>query len=128
MNILGIGVDIVELSRIRLALNRSGSKFIEELLNRNEIAQNTERVMAVPFIAGRLAAKEAVAKALGTGFNGFHWHEIEIYNHPNGQPFVVLVGRADLIASQKNIVSCLVSISHSEHFAISYSMALIQGE
>jgi holo-[acyl-carrier protein] synthase len=126
MKILGIGTDLVELNRIDLALNRSGKGFVEELMNKNERANEGDRILSIPFLAGRLAAKEAVAKALGTGISGLHWHEIEIYNGPTGQPHVNLIGRANLIAMEKNIKTCLVSISHSEHFAIANSLTLIE--
>ncbi len=126
MKILGIGTDIVELSRIEQALSRSGQGFTEELLNKNERTDEADRISSISFLAGRLAAKEAIAKALGTGISGLHWHEIEIYNGPTGQPHVNLIGRANLIATEKNIKTCFVSISHSEHFAIANSMTLVE--
>lgn len=122
---LSTGVDLVEISRIELALYRSGFQFIEELLNNNEIIENRLRITNPSFIAGRLAAKEAVAKNLGTGFDGFHWHEIEIQNTKTGQPFVKLLRRAYQVALKRKMTTFNITIAHSQNYAIAYSMAFV---
>jgi holo-[acyl-carrier protein] synthase len=124
MKIVGIGVDLVELGRVDLALQRGGSGFVDELLNTNEQQAAGRRIESTAFIAGRIVAKEAVAKALGTGFNGFHWHEIEIGNDVTGRPVARLLGRAARIAQTHQITKCLISITHTAHYATAQALAV----
>lgn len=124
MKIIGVGTDLVEISRIELALSRSGSGFINELLNKDELQVEAERIRSVSFIAGRIAAKEAVAKAIGTGLTGFHWHEIEISNDAAGRPTAQLRGRANQIAKTRGVDTCLISISHTTHYATAQAVAV----
>lgn len=75
--IIGIGVDIIEIARIKEAVELNES-FIEKLFSKNEIEYLQTRNLRAEYIAGRFAAKEAVSKALGTGFRGFNMKDIEV--------------------------------------------------
>jgi len=124
MRIVGIGIDLVELDRVDLSLQRSGPGLVDELLNTNEQQAAGRRIESTAFIAGRIAAKEAVAKALGTGFNGFHWHEIEVRNNVTGRPVARLLGRAARIAQAHQVTTCLISIAHTAHYATAQALAV----
>ncbi|KIQ95413.1 Holo-[acyl-carrier-protein] synthase [Anoxybacillus thermarum] len=109
--IVGIGIDIVELSRIAQLIEQQ-PKFIDRILTHNERIrfQQLSSKRKVEFMAGRFAAKEAYAKAVGTGI-GTHvsFQDIEIENDENGKPY---------IASPTLNERVHVSISHSEHYAV----------
>jgi holo-[acyl-carrier protein] synthase len=117
--IIGIGVDIVEIRRIKEAVARNDS-FIEKLFSKEEIEYFQSRNMRPEYIAGRFAAKEAVSKALGTGFRGFGMKDIVIDRTTLGKPIVVLKGKAKLLAQKSGSCSFHLSISHSQDNAIAY--------
>lgn len=119
--IIGIGTDIVEISRIKDAIEKNPN-FINKLFSKNEIEYFKSRNLRTEFIAGRFAAKEAVAKALGTGFSGIEFKDIEIDRTASGKPIVVLKGKAKLIAQKHGEYRFFVSISHSIDNAIAYAV------
>lgn len=119
--ILGIGVDIVEIRRIKEAIERNDN-FINKLFNKEEIEYLKSRGFRPEFVAGRFAAKEAVSKALGTGFRGFGFKDIVIDRTCLGKPIVELKGKAKLIAKKLGAggYKIDISISHGEDSAIAY--------
>lgn len=119
--ILGIGVDIVEIHRIKEAIERNDN-FISKLFNIEEIEYLKSRGFRTEYVAGRFAAKEAVSKALGTGFRGFNFKDIVIDRTTLGKPIVKLKGNAKLIAENLggNGYRFNISISHGEDSAIAY--------
>jgi holo-[acyl-carrier protein] synthase len=119
--ILGIGVDIVEIHRIKEAIERNAN-FINKLFNIEEIEYLKGRGFRPEYVAGRFAAKEAVSKALGTGFRDFSFKDIVIDRTALGKPIVKLKGRAKLIAENLgyNGYRINISISHGEDSAIAY--------
>lgn len=119
--ILGIGVDVIEIDRIAKAIERRGNPFISRLFTLDEqLKANTKsQEAAAVYYAGRFAAKEAVVKALGTGFRGIDWKDIEILNDSLGKPFVRL---ADDIRERFNSPSLLISISHSKNTACAFCL------
>lgn len=119
--ILGIGVDIVEIRRIKEAIERN-ENFIEKLFNKEEIEYIKSRGYRPEYVAGRFAAKEAVSKALETGFRGFSFKDIVIDRTALGKPIVELKGKAKLIAKKlgNGDYKIHVSISHGEDSAIAY--------
>ncbi|MBL4936315.1 holo-ACP synthase [Clostridium sp. YIM B02515] len=119
--ITGVGVDIVEIRRIKEAVERNDN-FIDKLFNKEEIDYLKSRGMRSEYIAGRFAAKEAVAKALGTGFRGFSFKDIVIDRTALGKPIVVLKGKAKVIAQKSGDYKIHLSISHGEDSAIAYAM------
>jgi len=112
--ILGIGNDIIEIERIRKSFDRHGYRFLTKLFSTQEQDYCLKHTDPIPHLAGRFAAKEAVVKALGTGF-GEHasWLDIEIINDELGKPCVVL--SENLSKKCKNSI-ILVSISHCDSY------------
>lgn len=119
--ILGVGVDIVEIRRIKEAISKHAN-FIDRMFSKNEIEYLKSRNLRPEFVAGRFAAKEAVAKALGTGFSGFEFKDIEIDRTAAGKPLVVLKGKAKLMAQKYGDYKIHVSISHGIDNAIAYAV------
>jgi holo-[acyl-carrier protein] synthase len=115
-----VGVDIVDLARIRSVYERFGQTFMKKILTEAEMLQCLSKPDPVASLAGRFAAKEAVSKALGSGISGrLTWQSIEVLNDKTGKPGVTL-HLADL--------SCRVSLSiaHDQHSAV--AVALVEPE
>ena len=128
MNVLGIGTDIVECLRIAQMIERHGELFINRVYTPLEIRYCQSRKQATQHFAGRWAAKEAILKALGTGWRkGISWRDIEIRNDHSGRPVVGLRGGARDIVEQRGIREMLVSISHCRSHATAYALALGTG-
>lgn len=87
--IVGIGTDLVAVERIRVSLEKTGDRLAEKVLSGNEMSLFRQHHNPEAYLAKRFAAKEAVAKALGTGIGVVSWHDIEIINDENGAPKVV---------------------------------------
>ncbi len=114
---IGLGVDIVEIERIEKALQKH-ENFLSRLFNRSEIDYFEKKGNKAETIAGMFAAKEAVAKVLGTGISGFSWVDIEISHTESGQPIVELKNNAKVLADNKSIKKILISISHCKTYAV----------
>ena len=121
--IIGVGVDIIEIERIKNAIERNTS-FIKKVFVENEIEYFKSRNFKPEFVAGRFAAKEAISKALGTGFREFNFGDIEIDRTVLGKPIVILKGKAKKIAEKSCGASFKlhVSISHSKRDAVAYAV------
>ena len=122
---LSAGVDIIELDRIRRALERHGERFLIRLYTAEEIARYRDRL---PELAARFAAKEAVSKALGVGLNhmsehGIGWREVEVLPDPLGKPVVRLSGRAQQLADEQGLREWAISLSHSRDYAVAFAVA-----
>ncbi len=113
--ITGIGNDLIEIDRIAKACERSG--FIERYFTARERALFSERKNNVQTIAGNFAAKEAVAKALGTGFRNMALAEVEILRDSLGKPVAILHGRAEALARETGADRLHVAISHTKTHA-----------
>ena len=113
--ILGLGCDIVEIDRIRGSIERHGLHFLNRLFSQREQDYCYRFQDPSPHFAGRFSAKEAVAKALGTGF-GAHlsWHDIEIINNDLGKPIVHL---SEPLKKKYNNPNILLSISHCNSYS-----------
>lgn len=123
--ITGIGTDLIEIVRIQRAIEKN-PHFMERVYTANEIAYCRLKKNAWQSFAARFAAKEAVSKALGTGIGPVGLMEIEILNAENGQPKVVLHGKALQLAADRNIQRVHISLSHSEAYAM--ATAVLEGE
>lgn len=123
----GIGVDIIEISRIKRAIERNAN-FINKMFSKNEIEYLQSRNMRAESVAGRFAAKEAVAKALGTGFRGFDFKDIEIDTTTLGKPIVLLKGKAKKMDKRWGKYKIHLSISHSRENAIAYAILEVYDE
>jgi holo-[acyl-carrier protein] synthase len=123
--IFGVGIDIVEIRRIKKAIE-SNDKFLQKIFTAAELDYLKSRNLRPEYVAGRFAAKEAVAKALGTGFRGFDFKDIEIDRTTLGKPIVSLKGKAKLIANKEGQYNIHLSISHGEESAIAYAILEVE--
>ena len=115
----GIGVDIIEISRIEHIQKRFGERFSKRILTENELHQYDLRGQNVRFLASRFAAKEAVSKALGTGIaKGISFQSIEIINDTYGKPELVFHGAAKALILGRNITGSLVSLSDEKKYVV----------
>ena len=125
MSIFGIGTDIVECLRIAQMIERHGELFITRVFTSQEIQDCQSRKQATQHFAGRWAAKEAVLKALGTGWRrGISWRDVEVRNERSGAPMISMYGGARDYMDQMGISQILISISHCRSHATAYAMAL----
>jgi len=125
MEIAGLGTDIVECVRIRKMIADHGELFLQRVYTDKEIRYCQARRQAAEHFAGRWAAKEAVLKALGTGWRrGISWRDVEIRNDPSGQPKVAVRGEAKEIAKRLRLKDILITISHCRQFATAYAVAV----
>jgi holo-[acyl-carrier protein] synthase len=125
MEIVGLGTDIVECVRIRKMIDEHGDLFLRRVYTKWEIRYCQSRRQSTEHFAGRWAAKEAVLKALGTGWRrGISWTDIEIRNDPSGQPRVAVQGEAKEIAKQLRLNDVMITISHCRQFATAYALAV----
>ena len=116
--IVGIGVDIVEIERFRGAMERLKEKFILRLFTPGEQRYCNGHRDPVPHFAARFAAKEAVFKALGTGWaKGVTWLDVEVQKEAEEAPGIVLHGEALRLCKEKGASKMHLSLSHSDHWA-----------
>jgi holo-[acyl-carrier protein] synthase len=118
---LRTGVDLIEISRVRDAIERHGERFLARMFTENEQRECGGRVWS---LAARFAAKEATSKALGLGIGDVKWVDIEIRSDENKAPYIVLHGEGDRIAKQKGLFNWAVSLSHTEEHAIAFVVAM----
>ena len=122
---MGIGTDIIEVLRIAQMIDRHGELFITRVYTEHEIAYCRARAAANQHYAGRWAAKEAVLKAIGTGWRrGISWRDVEIRNVAGGAPVVALRGGARDVVEQRRIRDVHISISHCRSHAVAYAVAV----
>ncbi|MCX7731551.1 MAG: holo-ACP synthase [candidate division WOR-3 bacterium] len=113
--ISGIGIDLIEVARIRQALERFGSRFQTRVFTPAEIAFCERLTDKYPSYAGRFAAKEAFSKALGTGLRGaISWQEIEICDNERSRPSIRVTGRAKEILAGRTVH---LSLTHLRDYA-----------
>jgi holo-[acyl-carrier protein] synthase len=123
-HIIGIGTDIIECLRIAQMIERHGELFINRVYTRHEIQYCQSRKMATQHFAGRWAAKEAILKAIGTGWRrGISWRDVEVLNAEGGQPAATLHAGALEAAERLGIEEVLISISHCRSHATAYAVA-----
>ena len=125
MNVIGIGTDIIECHRIDEMLAKHDRIFIERVFTEWEIDYCSGRKASCQHYAGRWAAKEAILKAIGTGWaKGIQWTDIEIKNESGGKPYVVLGGEAVEVCRSRGIAEILISISHCKSHATAFATAV----
>jgi holo-[acyl-carrier protein] synthase len=110
----------VEIERFSRYIELGGDRFLRRVYSTEELANCRGQV---PRLAGRFAAKEAIAKALGTGIRGIGWREMEVLPDPRGRPVVQLAGRAAERADELGLPHWAISISHSSLLAIAFVVA-----
>jgi len=117
--ILGIGIDLVKISRIQEMLDRWGNRFLNRVFTPSEImTAQKKKNQHIPF-SGLFAVKEAVLKGFGIGFQmGVGWQEIEVSHDNLGKPVITLLGKVQQIAREQRVSDIFVSISHDGDYAI----------
>ena len=124
MAVLGTGIDIVEIARLEQAIERNGERFLGRVFTDAERAYCAGRPRPTLHFAGRFAAKEAVLKAIRTGWvKGISWKDVEVTLGPRGEPSIRLSGGALARARQMGIERIHVSISHSDTHAVACAVA-----
>ena len=118
--IKGVGVDIVEIDRIKKVMDARGDKLLERLFTQRELEVMSRKYETV---AGRFAAKEAIVKSLGVGIGIISWKDIEIIKDKLGKPKVYLTGAASRRRKTMGIIKMHISISHSKSQAVAYAVA-----
>ncbi len=118
---LATGIDLLEIERLREAIAARGGKFLQRVFTARELEANLNKVES---LAGRFAAKEAVAKALGCGIGDVAWKEIEILRADSGAPQLVLHGAAERRAREQGLTNWSVSLTHSQGHAVAMAVAM----
>jgi holo-[acyl-carrier protein] synthase len=123
MEPLGLGIDLIEIARVRGVYLRHGKRFLERVYAPPERERAARLKDPSPFLAGRFAAKEAVLKVLGTGLSGgISWQQVVIVREPSGAPRVYLAGKALERARVLGLGRILVSISHGKDLAMAQAL------
>ena len=119
--IFGIGTDIVRVSRMQQSLERYGDRFAERILTAKELSEYHQAVSKPHFLAKRFAAKEATAKAMGTGLaNGIQLSQIGVGHDANGKPLLEFNGKAQTFLDENDISSVHVSLADEEDNAVAF--------
>src|SRR5271154_537425 len=119
--IVGTGVDIAEIPRIRSSIERFGDRFLRRIFTEGEMAYCEAKANRFERYAARFAAKEAAMKALGTGWSrGVRWRDIEVVREPSGKPTLQLTGVARQIADGLGVKNISLSITHSGNLALAH--------
>ncbi len=112
---LRTGVDLIDIDRFTHAYLRHSQRFLQRVFTPTELAENGENIAS---LAARFAAKEAVAKAFGTGIGHITWQEIEICRGCSGEPILHLYGEAQRMADEHHLNNWALSLSHTQTQAI----------
>ncbi|WP_433971074.1 holo-ACP synthase [Tunturiibacter lichenicola] len=122
--VLGLGTDLIETKRIQESMDRFGERFLERVFTAGEITYCRRKKNAAESFAARFAAKEAGAKALGTGISrGVNWKELEVRREVSGKPTLHLSGRAAELAKAMGIRRLQLSLTHSRELAMAVVVA-----
>jgi holo-[acyl-carrier protein] synthase len=126
--LFGIGIDVVETARIRDAIERHGGRFLARVFTDDEVRYCQARRFPELAFGARFAAKEAVAKALGTGFGAdVGWRDVEVVHTASGAPEVRLHGPAADFVAKHGVTEVKVSLTHTEHYAAANAVAVCAG-
>jgi holo-[acyl-carrier protein] synthase len=123
VNIVGIGTDLVEIERFRLAMQRR-ARLPERLFSDDERAYAFRHHDPAPRLAARFGAKEAVMKALGVGLGAFKLRDVEVVRKRGGAPVVALHGKAAVLADERGVTAWHLSLTHSETMAMAVAIAM----
>jgi holo-[acyl-carrier protein] synthase len=117
--IIGSGIDLAEIGRIQQSIDRYGHRFLDRIYTAGEQAYCLRKRKSAESFAARFAAKEAGAKALGTGISrGVTWREIEVVREPGGRPAILFHGRAAQLAARLGVAHIALSITHTADLAM----------
>lgn len=122
-----IGIDIVEIKRLERTSKKWGKAFLRKVYTERELGYSMNKRFPYQHLAARFAAKEAIFKALGEVEKDFvGWKNIEILNDPNGKPMVRWHGQAERTRKKRRIQGAVVSLSHSDHYAVASAMLIFK--
>jgi holo-[acyl-carrier protein] synthase len=117
--IVGAGVDLAEVPRIRATIERFGRRFVERIYTPAEIAYVERKANRFERYAARFAAKEAGMKAIGTGWKrGVRWQDFEVANLPSGKPTLKLHGVAAAVAQRLAVRNISLSLTHTAEYGL----------
>ena len=117
--VLGLGTDLAEIGRVERSIERFGERFLRRVYTPGEIEYCLRKKASGESFAARFAAKEAGAKALGTGISrGVSWQEFEVRRRPGGRPELYLTGRAAELAGQMGVTRVSLSLTHTREMAM----------
>ncbi len=123
MEIVGIGIDIIEVSRIKSAITKN-KHFLGRVYSPDEIRLSNRGQLRFEELAGRFVVKEAIFKAIKTGWRrGVKFGEINVLNEPSGAPYVNLTGKTREIADSLGVTNIFVSISHTKEVVVGVAVA-----
>jgi len=116
--ILGVGIDLVEVERLRSSYEKFGERFINRILCPEEARYCLSHKNPAPYLAARFAAKEAVSKAFGTGIGAsLGWRDMEVGRQESGQPHLILHGAGLDLMRARGAARVHLSLSHTENYA-----------
>jgi holo-[acyl-carrier protein] synthase len=125
MNILGVGMDIVETKRIADSIERFGDRFLHRIFLEGELTYSNKMKFPHLHLAARFAAKEAISKAFGTGIgHQMGWRDLEIIREPSGAPRVQLHGKAEAYAKSRGVQAVHVSLSHTAEYGAASAVVI----
>ena len=126
--IIGTGIDMVEISRIKNAAKKWRKIFLLKILTDKELEYSNEKTSSYQHLAARFAAKEAVLKALGSGLTSrMEWRDIEVWNEESGKPNVRLTGEVERVSQARGVSNIIISMSHTRTYAVA-SVILVNGK
>ena len=119
MSIIGVGLDLVKIARVEAIARRWQDRFLQRVYTEDERRASFGRAWPYASLAGRFAAKEAMFKALGTGWSaGVSWQDIQVLNQVGGRPVATVQGRTGVLVRQAGVTRIYVSLSHDGDYAI----------
>lgn len=126
MSVMGVGLDLCPIERMRKAVERHGDRFLRRIFTSNERSYAASKTQPWESLAARFAAKEATSKALGAP-RGIGWHDVEVVPAREGEraPRVVLRGRALEVAEARGIKTVMLSLTHAEGMAAAVAVAVV---
>lgn len=126
MNLFGIGIDVVEVSRIRESIAEFGPRFLDRVFTKAEQSYCQRQKRCEIHYAARFAAKEAVSKALGTGIGkDVGWLDLEVVRKDSGEPEILLSDEGKLFADSLRVCAIKISLTHAEHYAAANAVILV---
>ena len=125
MNLIGIGIDVVEVDRVKSSMDEFGEKFTHKLFTEREREYCERQKRPELHYAARFAAKEAVSKAFGTGIGkAIGWLDLEIVRRDSGEPEVIVCGDAVEYAKERGVSEIKVSLTHAKHYAAANAVVM----
>ncbi len=126
--IIGSGIDIIQVERIKKAVEKHGDSFLRKVFTGKEIEYANSKRFAYQHLAARFATKEAVLKAFGGGWSRtMPWKDVEVVNEASGKPNIILHGAAKKVYNKKKVGKILISMSHTKDHAVANAILVERG-